>query len=211
MTNVVDIRWPIQVNGRIPLQHQYLLLAAISRLVPEVHESKSFGIHPIRGLKTKPGYLDLTPASALRIRVGLEHLRVLLPLSGKKLELGDCPVRLGIPQILTLQPSERMACHLTTIKGYQEEPLFAEGVRRQLDITGVRESVTIEIGSRRVLRIKQQLIVGFQVTLNGLDDSESIKIQEMGIGGRRHLGCGLFDAIREKQEAGKAASQWQKQ
>ena len=32
-----------------------------------------------------------------------------------------------------------------------------------------------------------------EILLDGLTDNESIGIQETGLGGRRHMGCGVFE------------------
>jgi CRISPR-associated protein Cas6 len=47
-------------------------------------------------------------------------------------------------------------------------------------------------GKRRTLRIKDKEVVGYEVKLEGLTVAESLNIQEQGLGGRRHMGCGVF-------------------
>lgn len=197
MTTTIDVRWRIRSPGRIPLQHQYHLLSAIARLIPDVHPANPLGIHPIRGIRTEPGFLDITETSALTIRTPVDQLPPLLALSGKKLDLAGCPIRLGVPHVIALAPCQRLSSHLVTIKGYKERDEFSTGVRRQLDIAHLSTSVMIKVGPRRVLRIKNQSIIGFQVNLAGLTASESLYVQQYGIGGRRHMGCGLFNAVRD--------------
>lgn len=117
-------------------------------------------------------------------------------LSGKKLDIAGCPIRLGVPRVLPLAPSRSLGSDLVTIKGYMEEKEFAVALRRQLDALDISSSVTLEISARRILRVKQQVIIGFKVCLDLLSDGESLLIQEIGLGGRRRLGCGLFNALR---------------
>ena len=45
---------------------------------------------------------------------------------------------------------------------------------------------------RRTLKIKDKQVVGFALQVEGLSAEESIRLQEKGLGGRRHFGCGLF-------------------
>ncbi len=197
MTGVIDMRWRIKLPGSIPIHHQYLLLSAVSRVVPAVHASGEFGIHAIRGMRTTPGRLDPLPHSSLTIRTRVENISALLPLSGKKLDLAGCPIRLGVPQLIALSASPALNSPLVTIKGYMDEKAFDAAIRRQLDALGISRSVTVEVGARKVLRIKQQVIVGFTVCLDHLDDDESLLIQASGLGGRRHLGCGLFNPTQK--------------
>lgn len=80
-----------------------------------------------------------------------------------------------------------------TIKGFTEPELFCQAVERQLELMGA-EAATV-VGSRRTLRIAGREIVGFQVSLRVTNPTHSLTIQERGIGGRRSMGCGLFDPI----------------
>jgi CRISPR-associated protein Cas6 len=43
--------------------------------------------------------------------------------------------------------------------------------------------------------------VGFALTVQGLSPDSSLRLQTLGLGGRRHMGCGLFlpTAARELQ------------
>jgi CRISPR-associated protein Cas6 len=197
VTVVIDIRWRITSPRSIPIHHQYPLLSAVSRVVPAVHASSEFGVHPIRGMRTTPGRLDLLPHSSLTIRTGVENIPALLPLSGKKLDLSGCPIRLGVPHMTALTACPALKSPIVTIKGYMEEKAFGAAIRRQLDALRVSRSVLVEVGARKVLRIKQQVIVGFTTLLDHLEDSESLLIQASGLGGRRHLGCGLFNPAQQ--------------
>jgi CRISPR-associated endonuclease/helicase Cas3 len=192
LSTVVDIRWPLALPGRIPLQHQYPLLAALSRVVPSIHDTPELGIHSIRGVVFEPGKIALTQMSSISIRTDIAQIPKLLPLSGKKIDLVGHSIRLGVPHILPLHPFERLTCNFATIKGFLEPDSFSKSLRRQLDDLRVRRSVIIDVGQRRTLQVKQHTIVGFRVTVDGLEDNESIQLQACGAGGRRHLGAGLF-------------------
>ncbi len=193
MTVSIDMQWDLASPGSIPIHHQYLLLSAVSRIVPVVHASGEFGIHPIRGMRTTPGRLELLSHSALTIRTTVDNIPALLPLSGKQIKLGGCRLRLGVPRVIGLLACPALTSKLVTIKGYMAEEEFGVAVRRQLNILGVDRSATVEVGERKVVKIKQQIIVGFATRINHLDERDSLMIQTFGIGGRRHIGCGLFN------------------
>ncbi len=199
MSNIVDIRWPIALPGRIPLQHEYHLLAALSRLVPSIHAASGLGIHSIRGAAIEPRMLELTRHSALAIRCNIDLLPCLLLLSGKKLDLGGCFIRLGVPHLITLHPSSNLVSNFVTIKGFMDGDSFSAAIRRQLDSLGVRRSISVVVDKRQVRRIKQKMIVGFQVMLGDLNEAESLQVQAAGVGGRRHLGAGIFSAITQAE------------
>jgi CRISPR-associated protein Cas6 len=45
---------------------------------------------------------------------------------------------------------------------------------------------------RRTLNIKGVNVVGYAATVSGLSPTDSLRLQNEGMGGRRHFGCGLF-------------------
>ena len=58
------------------------------------------------------------------------------------------------------------------------------------------ETIAIEVRERRILRIKGLVIAGRAVTLTSLDDHASLIVQTHGLGGRHHMGAGVFVPLR---------------
>ena len=57
---------------------------------------------------------------------------------------------------------------------------------------GLSDQVIVTIIKRRTVRIHDKEVVGNEVLLEGLSAEESIAIQTAGLGGRMHMGCGVF-------------------
>jgi CRISPR-associated protein Cas6 len=76
----VDLAFRLAGN-KVPVDHGYSLYSAISRIVPEIHEAKSIGIHPIRGTYTGNGELLLRDSSRLVVRMESEQIGQLLTLN----------------------------------------------------------------------------------------------------------------------------------
>lgn len=193
---VVDVNFPLRGES-LPLDHGYALLGALARLVPQVHEHASWGVHPVLGQRSGLDRLALTPQSRLRIRLPASEIGKLLPLATASLELDGHRVSLGFPQVVPLTPAAHLRARLVTVKGFMGEPGdFLGALRRQLDLLeGLGQpAATIEavIGPRRILHIKDNVVVGFAVGLTGLGVAASLRIQERGLGGRRHMGAGIF-------------------
>jgi CRISPR-associated protein Cas6 len=118
------------------------------------------------------------------------------------LNLAGRLLRVGVPQVSSLVAATAVRSRLVVIKlsadgkGNELSPpdhaTFTAAARRQLDALEIAPAAELSIGKRRTLRIKDKEIVGYEVLVAALAAEESLTLQERGIGGRRHMGCGVF-------------------
>lgn len=192
-----DVDMAFRLTGtRVPVDHGYALYSAVSRVVPGLHGAGDVGVHPIRGRYAGRGTLCLTPSSRLVIRLGADQIRAYLPLAGSRLDVDGCRLRVGVPEVRALRPTPALYARLVTIKGFLEPAPFLEAVWRQLQRLAVTPE--LHIGERRTLRVKDRQVVGFEVVATGLRAEESLRLQGAGVGGRRHMGCGVFLPLRRQ-------------
>jgi CRISPR-associated protein Cas6 len=189
----VDLAFRV-MGTKLPVDHGYALYAAINRLVPALHDARDLGVHPVRGRYVGDGNLQLTPSSRLVIRLPDDGIRPFLKLAGKILEVDGHRLRAGVPETRALRPVANLYSRLVTIKGFMEPDAFLEAARRQLQKMEI--TTDLHLGERRTLRVKDKQVVGFEVTALGLDAEDSIRLQDMGIGGRRRMGCAIFVPFR---------------
>ncbi|HDQ99817.1 MAG TPA: type I-MYXAN CRISPR-associated protein Cas6/Cmx6 [candidate division WOR-3 bacterium] len=210
----VDLSFRL-LGASIPADHGYALYAAVSRLIPWVHDParKSLGIHPVNGRPAGNRLLHLTPASRLTLRLDSDHIRELLPLAGEELELDALKVRIGTPTTYALKPAAALRSRLVTIKlkdrldpdsflAAVQEDLTALGTKGTPGLLKRRAAKPLEGRSggepdrspfvRRTLEIRGRQVVGYAVIVQGLAADESLRLQERGLGGRRRFGCGIF-------------------
>ncbi len=204
---IVDLAFSIVCPHAVPADHGYLLYAAISRALPEVHQADGFGIHPIAGRQLGGRTLQLTERSRLVIRTDAELIARFLPLAGKQLQLLDRTLRIGIPQVRAIVPATVLRSRLVTIKNGDEPEHFLGELRRKLDAFGVSSDAVISIPQRegrplrRTLKIKDKEIYGYEVILEKLAAAESLVVQENSPANptlrfaRTHMGCGIFTQI----------------
>lgn len=192
----VELHFPLRGRDPIPADHGYAVLGAVTQVVPTVHSGNGFAVAPIAGRQIGGRRLSLTPTSRLVIRVDADRIAEFLPLAGKRLDIAGRSVTVGAPTVRQLRPAAAIKARIVTIKGFFEPDPFTEAVRRQLDRLGVAEAV-ITPGRQRTLRIKENEILGFETVLSGLSEADSIAVQSVGIGGRRHMGCGVFVPAKE--------------
>lgn len=182
-------------------------------------------IGPIRGIYAGQGVLNLDQRfSSLRLRLPAERISMALPLAGQSLEIAGHRVRLGVPNVAALLPATALVARLVTIKAssprkqdaieesrdpvqtkrYLDPLQFLQAVQRDLAKRGIAGEALLphhadgphaDQPRRRVLRIHGRSVIGFTVLVQGLSATESIQLQEEGVGGRRKLGCGFFIPI----------------
>ncbi|TAN51360.1 MAG: type I-MYXAN CRISPR-associated protein Cas6/Cmx6 [Methylococcaceae bacterium] len=191
---IIDLYFPLQ-GRNIPVDHGYPLFAALAQRLetpghPWLHESGDIGIHLIRGRYQGQGLLALGPHAKLGLRLPAERLPQLLPLAGKALEIAGHGLRLGIPQPHALQPAANLYAHLVTTHHGQDEARFDQEIARQLAALGIQSHA--QRGPRRTFAVKGKQVVAHSLLVTELTAEESIRLQEMGLGGRRKLGCGVF-------------------
>lgn len=188
----VDVAFSLRGKS-LPLDHGYALFSAVSRLVPRVHREPTWGVHPVHGQRTGPGVLQILPSSLLTLRVPASAIGDLLPLAGQALDVAGHQVMTSVPRIFPLQPRPALRSRFVTVKKFITEGAeFDEALWRQLELLGITRRATVTTGARRVQKVSSHTIVGFPVTLDGLTADESLKVQVAGLGGRRHMGAGLF-------------------
>ncbi len=190
----VELQFPF-TGMTLPSDHGYGLYGAISRIIPDAHGSDWLAIETLPGLARGDGITQLDQQAKLKIRLPQERVPLMLKLAGKRLEIDGHAIRLGAPQIFLLKPSSALYARIVTIKGYTEPEQFLDAVCRKLDEIGVKGEPVVS--ERRVVKVGNHTIVGFGVKVYELSDGGSIILQERGMGGRRHVGCGIFFPINQ--------------
>jgi CRISPR-associated protein Cas6 len=208
-----------RLTGReIPADHGCALYGAVSRHVPWTHDpdQETLGIHPINGLLSGGRLLHLTPSSRLTFRLDSDHVRELLTLAGKELDLDTHKLRVGVPTTYTIKPAATLRSRLVTFKHHMEPETFLAKAQEELSKLNIKATpgITRRVGAkslegrkeltadrspfiRRTLRIHDKEVVGFAMEVSGLSADESLRLQETGLGGRRRFGCGIFVPARQ--------------
>jgi CRISPR-associated protein Cas6 len=196
----IAVSFPAQ-GRQLPADHGYALYSAVTRQLPSLHGAPWLGLELLSGVPWREGIIVLpTRGAQLRLRVPADRYAGVLPLAGKRLDIAGHPLHLGIPCARPLLPAPSLYARCVTIKKFTEPEPFLDAARRQLEALGV--TATLELPTddqgrfrRRVVQIHGKSIVGFSLAAHGLSDEDSLKLQSVGIGGRRAMGCGIFNPI----------------
>lgn len=179
------------VSGRqLPADHGYLLYSAISKSSSLLHGIDWLAIELISGFPSGRGLIALPERGAtLRLRIPANHYRDVLPLAGKRLDIGGHQIRLGLPVAHPLEPAPSLYARVVTIKKFTEAEPFLEAVKRKLDSFGVRGRIELPLSEppavaggpsryrRRIVTIHGKSVVGFSVAMHELNDKDSLLLQ----------------------------------
>jgi CRISPR-associated protein Cas6 len=166
----------------------------------------------IGGRTIEKGILRVTPETRLRIRT-FRPADICVALGGKVVDLSGHLIQLGMPEVRDLVPAPTLVSRIVTYAlkhklGPGQTPpveLVVESARREmgrLGINGMVTARTIPDGPRtgepirRVVRVCGRNLVGYSLQVVGLDQADSVRLQSVGLGGKRHHGCGIFSAPR---------------
>jgi CRISPR-associated protein Cas6 len=154
---------------QLPADHGYLVYSAISRSTSSLHGIDWLAIELISGVPAGPGMITLPERGAtLCLRIPADHYSDVLPLAGKRLDIGGHQIRLGLPVARPLEPAPSLYARVVTIKKFTEADPFIEAVKRKLDSFGVKGRVELphdEQGRyrRRIVTIHGKSVVGFSL------------------------------------------------
>jgi CRISPR-associated protein Cas6 len=204
----VDVVFSVRGES-VPTDHGYALYSALSHVVASFHDTATgvqFG--PIVGDPVPAGLLRLNAGSRLRLRLPEGRIREALPLAGRRLVIAGHSVRVGVPAVAAIMPATTLVSRLVTFKNAEEPDQFLATARTKLAEAGVRGEPSIPLVlsgprageyRRRVVRVKGCAIVGYGLLVSGLSDADSLRLQEMGLGGRTRMGCGFFLPAKEDE------------
>lgn len=195
----IGVQFPVRGN-KLPADHGYLLYSAISKEKDTLHNTDWLAIEMISGMPFDEGLIILTNRGAkLNLRIPADKFGEVIPLAGKQLDIEGHKIRLGIPTARPLIASPTLYSRIVTIRGFMEVPEFLEAAKRQTEELNI--NTTLELPAedmsrhRRIITIKDKKIVGFSLVAKNLSDEDSLKLQAYGIGGRRAMGCGIFNPV----------------
>lgn len=199
----VDLVFPLR-GKQLPADHGYALFSAIAHRIPAIKEHHDISILTAAGLGDRAGKITLNEHSRFQIRLPITKVPLVYVLAGKHLRIGEHEVQLGIPTIHTLRLRPHLRSRIVTIKGYQAPESFLEAAKRQLAALEITGELSIPLDrkgnpARKTIKIKQFSVVGFTVDVCGLNEEDSIKLQVCGLGGKHHMGCGIFTPVKEEE------------
>jgi CRISPR-associated protein Cas6 len=179
-----------ELDGReLPADHGQVLFSELCRCLPWLADAQDAGVHPIHGAATDHGTLMISRRARLWLRLPMQRLEAAADLVGSSLDLGCGLLRVGASQVRPLAPFAYQYSPFVNL-GSADEQAFLATARRQLDALAM--PCGLIAGKPRKMSTPTGDIHGYSLMLHDLSLADSIRLQELGLGDSRQLGCGLF-------------------
>lgn len=199
--DVVDLLFALDCK-RLPVDHAYALSSALAAAVPWIAEEPGVAVHEVYVAASQNGWerpthgtgslLQLSRRTKLRVRVPAQRVEQLLAdLPGIRLELEGCPLCIGPgkPQPLSRETT-LLARHVVDDPASDEESFLA-ATASELRSMGIRVRKAL-CGRSAVLTAPGGGIHTRSLMLADLTQEESFRLQRLGLGPHRLMGCGVF-------------------
>lgn len=187
-TAVTDILFELR-GTRIPIDHGYLLSRELVRLLPWLADETPAGIHPIHGADSGAGELILNHRTKLTVRISAERVDDLLGLRNETITVGGNTLLIGAGKPRALPLHTPLYAHRVTT-GSTDAAGFTRDIMHLLDELDI-ETRFIS-GKPQTINTDAGVMSGYSLMLHGLPIEHAIRVQQVGLGGYRLLGCGIF-------------------
>jgi CRISPR-associated protein Cas6 len=199
--DIVDVLFSIECK-RLPVDHAHALSAALHSVVPWLGTEPGAAVHNIHVAGSQNGWerpehggdQHLIPSRRTKLIIRVPKGRVAdleVALCGTTLDLAGCPMTIGPAKTRGLSKESTLFSRQVVSRAGDDEDAFltwAVAELRPLGIT-VRKAVC---GKELVLETPEGPLRNRSLMLADLSPEEAVRLQQVGLGPRRDLGCGIF-------------------
>jgi CRISPR-associated protein Cas6 len=185
---MVDLVFPLR-GGAIMADYAARLQEELRRCLPWIGEEGGVGVHPLGGLSHVDGGNFLTGRSRLLLRVPRGRIGDVLGLCSQVIDLGGA-AEIGRGSARELWSAAVLYSAFVS-QSAADEGTFMAACQVQVGDLGFRGARLI-CGMARRSGSGGDEIRGFSLMVHGLEPEESLRLQDLGLGGQRQRGCGIF-------------------
>jgi len=197
--DVVDVAFRITCRA-LPVDHLQALSNALAEALPWFPDEPRAGLHPVHGADSGNGWMrpenpdDLLYLSArtpLVLRLPRERVGETDALIGQTLDVRGHGLRVERATMRPLVAIQTVFARYVVTQEGQDESAFLAQAADALAELGIRPKKML-CGRETAVRTTDGVIRTRSLMLAELALPDSVRLQQTGLGPRRHMGCGLF-------------------
>ena len=196
---VAEVVIPVILGVTVPEDHYYLVHSLIKTRCRKDMTQRGWTFAPFQGRQVEDliHFDKKRHSPALVIRCPADDLGYVQKIASTDARVGNHLIRFGEPFIRQIEPCPVLTSPLVLVTSDSDTrgvkgTDFGMHVGKRLGAMLGRINFGVEFGPRRAVHIKGSRLFGHSVTIKGLTDKESIRLQIEGIGERRGMGLGAF-------------------
>lgn len=198
--DIVDLSFAIKCKC-LPLEHMQALSESLYSALPWLKDEKLAGIHPIYGAESGNGWerpndpnelLYFSRRQKMTLRLPKERLDAAENLVGQTLKVAGYDLEVGKSAIKKLSDLPTAFCRSIMIDSRMDEDDFLQWAFDELKLLNIPVRKMMA-GKERVVNLpdnNERIIRSLMVA--EMEQAESIRLQQYGLGDGRKVGCGLF-------------------
>jgi CRISPR-associated protein Cas6 len=195
---VVDVLYAID-GTVLPKDHRFELMGEIARCLPWLVAETGVGIHPVRAASDDDGRLLLPRRARLVMRLPESRVAAAAALIGQELDVGGWTLRVGAAVVRKLVPHGTLYAYFVAADTDDEQVFLAE---MGALLGELKTPCKLVCGRRHAFRAGPRQVAGYSLMLHDLTPEHSLLLQQVGLGGDRNLGCGIFVPHRSASAVG---------
>jgi len=212
--DVVDLAFRINCPT-LPLDHAHALSSGLLRELPWLAEEEHAGVHLIHGAASGNGWyrpddtsgevLHLSRRTRMRLRIPRRRLDDARELTGKGLDISGHRLEVGSSEVFLLSSLSTLFARYVITGETTDEGRFLEEAARQLRAIDIPCRKLLG-GITHTLNFPDGPVFTRSLMVAELEPEHSVRLQQLGIGAGRTIGCGLFiphkgiKAVKEAEE-----------
>ena len=198
--DVVDVAFRIACPT-LPLDHAHALSSALLKVLPWLEDEAYAGIHLIHGAASGNGWfrpedtenelLHLSRRTRMRLRVPRKRLQDTQALSGQSLDIEGHPLEVGNSDVSQLSSLPTLFSRYVITREDLDETQFLEAAAGQLKALDIPCRKMLS-GITHTMKFPDAEVFTRSLMVADLDPEQSVRLQQVGLGEGRTIGCGLF-------------------
>ena len=211
--DIVDVNFKIKCS-HLPLDHAHQLSTAIINELPWIAQNQIAGIHLIHGAESGNGWIRPTnpeefiyPSrrTLFSLRTPQEKIDDVMSLEGKSISVCGTSIEFSKPSIRKLSKLTTIFARYVLAEQVEDEEAFLNEMASLLAQKNIQPQKMMS-GRAFTMTFPDRTLNSRSLMIDGIEVTESVRLQQEGLGLGRKFGCGIFlphkgiDAVNETQE-----------
>jgi CRISPR-associated protein Cas6 len=198
--DVIDLAFKVACPT-LPLDHAHALSSQLLKVLPWLEDEAFAGVHLIHGAASGNGWyrpedtaneiLHLSRRTRMRLRIPRHRLEDAQGLTGHTLDVDGHALEVGAPDVFLLSSLSTLFARYVITGAGTDENIFLNEAARDLKELGIPCRKMLG-GISHTMQFPDGPVHTRSLMVAELEPEQSVRLQQVGLGEGRSIGCGLF-------------------